>query len=98
MITDGEPTDEYEAAAARLKDLETRKKIMCWAIGIPGYSPAALKQITDRVVEITDVNFVSMFEWLSNSMVAVSNSNVGDKVKFTDLPDNARVIPDSWSD
>jgi uncharacterized protein YegL len=38
-----------------------------------------------------------MFEWLSNSMVAVSNSHVGDTIKFSDLPENARVIPDNWA-
>jgi uncharacterized protein YegL len=97
MITDGAPTDDYLTAATRLKELEQRKKLMCWAIGVPGYSPAALKQITDRVIELNDVNFVSMFEWLSNSMVAVSHSKPGENIKYDDLPDNARVIPDSWS-
>jgi uncharacterized protein YegL len=97
MITDGEPTDEYQTAAARLAELEEKRRVMCWAVGVPGYNPAKLKHITDRVIELSDVNFASMFEWLSNSMVAVSHSNIGDKVKYDALPENARVIPDNWT-
>ena len=97
MITDGEPTDEYTAAAARLKSLETGKKLMCWAIGVPGYNVGKLKEITERVIELKDINFVSIFEWLSNSMVAVSHSDIEDRVRFPELPDNSRVIPDKWS-
>ncbi len=97
MITDGAPTDDYRAAVERLKDLEAKRKIMCWAVGVPGYSPDILKTITQRVIELQDVNFLSVFQWLSNSVVAVSNSNLGDKVQYDSLPDNARVIPDNWS-
>lgn len=96
MITDGAPTDEYLSAAQRLKELEEKKRVMCWAVGVPGYSASILKQITQRVIELEGVNFVSIFEWLSNSMVAVSNSNIGDKVKLEDLPVGSRAIPDSW--
>ena len=96
MITDGEPTDEYMNAATRLKALETERKLMCWAVGVPGYNPSKLKQITERVIELKDINFISIFEWLSNSMTAVSHSNPGDKVPFGDLPSNAQVIPDNW--
>lgn len=98
MITDGEPTDDYVNAAARLKELEAGKKLMCWAVGVPGYNVDKLKGITQRVIELRDVDFVSIFEWLSNSMVSVSHSDIEDKVNFAELPDNSRIIPDSWRD
>jgi len=96
LITDGEPTDEYLAAAQRLKELEERKKVMCWAVGVPGYNVSVLKNITQRVIELEGINFVSIFEWLSSSMVAIGNSQIGEKVKLDDLKEGARVIPDTW--
>jgi len=96
MITDGAPTDDYTAAAKKLVEWEEKKKVMFWAVGVPGYEVEVLKKITPRIIELQGINFVSIFEWLSSSMVAVSNSNIDDKLDVGKLPDEARVIPSEW--
>lgn len=95
IISDGEPTDDYIPVAERVRELAEKNKFVCWAVGVPGYSKKALQKITDRLFELTDINFPTIFEWLSNSLVKVSNSK-GLSVDYPDLPDNSRVIPKDW--
>ena len=95
IISDGEPTDDYTPAASRARELAEKNKFVCWAVGVPGYSKTALQKVTDRLFELTDINFPTIFEWLSNSLVKVSNSK-GMSIDYPDLPDNSRIIPKDW--
>lgn len=97
MITDGEPTDDISKAAAMIKSEESKGehgKLKFWSVGVPGYSLKALKQLSDskRIIELTDYNFTGFFNWLSESVVTVSNSRVGTSVPLPNLPNNARAI------
>ena len=93
MITDGGPTDDIESAIIRVREEEskgTRGKLKFFALGVPGYDKAALFRITNRVMELNNTDFSGIFNWMSESMVAISVSRVGDEAKLGQLPENAR--------
>jgi len=81
MITDGEPTDEWQSAAQRVKEAETRKAVAFFTVGVMGANMETLKQISPRQpVKLKGLNFSEMFKWLSTSLTSTSHSNVGDTV------------------
>jgi len=93
MITDGSPTDDIEAAARRIQEEEskgTHGKLKFFALGVSGYDKDTLFRITNRVMELRDADFSGIFNWMSESMVAISVSRVGEEVRLSPLPDNAR--------
>jgi len=93
MITDGAPTDSIEEAARRVKEEEskgTSGKLKFFALGVSGYDKNTLFKITNRVMELRDTDFSGIFNWMSESMVAISVSRVGEEARLTELPENAR--------
>ena len=82
------------AAAAERIRLEEGKgshgHLAFWALGIDDYDPSQLFTLTDRVVELKDQDFSTIFNWLSESMSTISQSHVGEYVELNDLPPNAR--------
>lgn len=104
MITDGDPTDDITEAARRIKEEEskgTHGKLKFWSIGVPGYNLKTLAQLSQerRIIELAGYNFEGIFNWISDSMVTISVSQVDEKVKYSQLPDDAQVvrtIPDNW--
>ena len=102
MITDGEPYGEEEGvfkeACKRLKDEEGKGKhgkLKFFALGVEGYNKEVLfkmlaHQASPRVMELRDLDFSSIFDWMAQSMVAISVSRVGDEATLPQLPDNAR--------
>ena len=99
MITDGEPTDDIELARKRIKEEESKGshgKLKFWACGVPGYSEKVLTSLTNRCIALDEANFEGIFNWLSESMVAISVSRVGENPKLEDLPRGAQVIPTDW--
>ena len=99
MITDGAPTDDIALARQRILEEEQKGsngKLKFWALGVPGYREDVLISLTKRCIELSDTSFKGIFDWLSESMVAISVSRVGDNPVLGDLPDNARTIPSDW--
>jgi uncharacterized protein YegL len=47
-------------------------------------------------MELEDTDFSGIFDWMSESMCAISVSRVGENVPLNDLPENARVVPIDW--
>ena len=93
MITDGEPTDSIDEAARRIQEEEskgTHGKLKFFALGVEGYSKEAMFRLTNRVMELRDKDFSSIFDWMGKSMVAISVSRVGDEAALPMLPENAR--------
>lgn len=93
MITDGGPTDEIETAIRRIEEEEgkgTHGKLKFFALGVPGYDKNTLFRITKRVMELKDTDFSQIFNWISESMVAISVSRVGEEAALGSLPENAR--------
>ncbi|MCL2440779.1 MAG: VWA domain-containing protein [Treponema sp.] len=93
MITDGGPTDSIDEAARRIQEEEskgTHGKLKFFALGVEGYSKDALFRLTNRVMELRDKDFSSIFDWMGKSMVAISVSRVGEEAPLPLLPENAK--------
>jgi uncharacterized protein YegL len=99
MITDGAPTDDIEGAVRRIQEEEskgTHGKLKFWALGVKGFDKETLFRLTKRVIELDGFDFAGIFNWLSESMVAISISRVGDEVPLGNLPANVHVVPKDW--
>ena len=99
MISDGAPTDNIETAARRIQEEESKGshgKLKFWALGVPGYEKETMFKLTKRVMELENTDFTGIFNWLSESMVTISVSRVGENPQIGNLPDNARVVPSDW--
>jgi uncharacterized protein YegL len=78
LLTDGEPTDDWEPVVARLKNRTEKKMgtVIALACG-DEIDELTLKQITDHVVRMEDVNpdyLKSFFKWVSQSVSGASVS------------------------
>lgn len=74
LMTDGQPTDDYEAAAARIKQKKVGNIIAC-AAGT-GADSSALKHITETVVELQNLEpdaLKAFFKWVSSSIKTTSD-------------------------
>lgn len=96
MITDGEPKDDISEARLRIQEEERKNKLKFWAIGAPGYNKETLQSLTKRCISIDEANFEGIFNWLSESMVAISVSRIEENPQLGNLPDDAHVIPSDW--
>ncbi len=108
MITDGESTSDtfaMEQASIRIKLEEekgTHGRLAFWALGTGDYDADEIFQLTPRVLELRDENFNGIFNWLSESMSTISQSQIGEQIEFSLLPDNVRkaqkdrTINDEW--
>jgi uncharacterized protein YegL len=74
LMTDGQPTDSWEAAAANVKARKPGNIIAC-AAG-PGADANKLKEITDTVVELKTLQpeqLRAFFKWVSSSIKTQSH-------------------------
>jgi Uncharacterized protein encoded in toxicity protection region of plasmid R478, contains von Willebrand factor (vWF) domain len=85
MITDGEPQGEEDRvvaqAAQRIRDDETNKRVVFFAVGVENANMARLGEIVLRTpLKLKGLHFAEMFLWLSRSMSKISQSKVDDIV------------------
>ncbi|MBV9493042.1 MAG: VWA domain-containing protein [Acidobacteria bacterium] len=93
LITDGAPTDDVAAAAAEIREGEASKKFAFFAVGVQNADMARLAQISVREpLVLKGLQFRSLFQWLSSSMRAVSQSAPGDAVALANPK-----TPDGWA-
>jgi len=80
LITDGEPTDEWRAAADRVHRAESDSALAFFAVGVQGANFDILQQIAVRSpLRLDGLRFVELFLWLSRSQRSVSASKVGEQ-------------------
>jgi uncharacterized protein YegL len=93
LITDGGPTDSWQAAAQAVKAGETEKAFSFFAVGVKGANFEVLSQIATRQpLVLNDLRFRDLFSWLSSSLSSVSQSNPGDAVPLSNP-----VAPEGWA-
>ena len=81
LITDGQPTDAWQAAAAAIREGEASKKFAFFAIGVQGANMNTLRQISVREpLSLQGLKFRELFSWLSSSLRSVSSSTPGTEV------------------
>jgi uncharacterized protein YegL len=94
LITDGEPTDEWQSAAQRVQEFESRKAIAFFSIGVEKANLTRLTQIAPQErppKSLNGLNFNALFLWLSKSLTNVSHSKVGDQVPLEPIDGWTRV-------
>ncbi|MBP0639128.1 VWA domain-containing protein [Cupriavidus sp. AcVe19-6a] len=83
LITDGGPTDEWQSAAAQIREGEASKNFAFFAVGVQGANMDVLRQISVREpLSLQGLKFRELFTWLSSSMRSVSQSTPGTEVKL----------------
>lgn len=76
IISDGEPTDSWQAAAAQARELSQQRKLVVMSIGVNGADLQVLGEFSSRPAkQLNGLKFREFFEWLSASMSRVSSSN-----------------------
>lgn len=76
IISDGEPNDSWQAAAARARQIAGERKLVSLAIGVEGADMQILGEFSNRpAVKLDGLKFTEFFEWLSASMSRVSQSS-----------------------
>ncbi|MCL2590858.1 MAG: hypothetical protein FWD67_08295 [Betaproteobacteria bacterium] len=81
MMTDGGPTDEWQSAAAAVREGEAAKSFAFFAIGVEGANMGVLQQISVRQpLQLEGLRFRDLFSWLSSSLRSVSRSAPGAEV------------------
>jgi uncharacterized protein YegL len=93
LLTDGNPTDRWEEAAARLKSQASSRPMNLIAIGCGDeVDPYVLMQVSNTVLRMDDnpESFVELFQWISSSLKitsqAVSGASTG-PISLEKLPE-----------
>ncbi|MEI7687676.1 MAG: TerY-C metal binding domain-containing protein, partial [Planctomycetota bacterium] len=98
LLTDGQPTDDWESAARMLRAANNPRIANIYAIGCgPDVDVEALRQVTDIVLLLSDLSaqgFKKFFVWLSASVQTASvrlETNPNQPIDMPALPDSLQV-------
>jgi len=93
LISDGEPTDNWQRAAELIIAGEQAKAFAFFAVGVEGADFDILSRLSvRRPLRLDGLRFRDMFMWLSSSLSSVSRSMPGDDVVFKNP-----TAPDGWA-
>lgn len=93
LMSDGEPTDEWEGAAEACKAAEAANKVTVFTIGIgEDANLGTLGQFSSKgAVKINGLQFKELFVWLSASIKAVSQTKKGESAQLSPISSWASV-------
>ena len=92
LITDGKPTDKsWQQAASEVRDEESKRGVSFYAVGVAGADMGKLARFSAErpPLKLKGLAFNELFEWLSKSLSAVSQSRPGEQ---------APLPPVGWAD
>ena len=77
IMTDGFPTDDYKGIAQEVSNRVLSKKLSVFPIAIGDADTNIIEEFSPkrRALRLKGLNFVEFFEWLSQSVVSLSQSN-----------------------
>lgn len=79
LMTDGLATDDISGAKKMIEEMEQKKAVNFFAIGIEGADLDKLGELSVRKpMKLDGLKFDELFQWLSASQSAVSSSNPGE--------------------
>jgi uncharacterized protein YegL len=81
VITDGKPTDRWEAVAEQVKQEESRKGIQFYGVGVEGADLKVLARFSEArpPLKLRGLAFADLFTWLSKSLSAIAHSRPGEQ-------------------
>ena len=81
VITDGRPTDRWEAAAAQVKQEEARKGVIFYAVGVEKADMQVLANFSEArpPLKLKGLAFGELFRWLSKSLSVIAHSRPGEQ-------------------
>lgn len=84
LITDGYPTDSWEAAADRVNHEEQRKGVIFFGVGVEKADMQTLARFSAKrpPLKVKGLAFRELFMWLSKSLGSVSQSRPGEQVSL----------------
>jgi len=101
MITDGtpelEPANHIEEAIDLVQREEQKGKLgklKFWSLAVEGANKSILHQLSPRVFDMKNHEFIGIFDWLAESMSCISVSRPGSDPEYAPLPQN--VVPSEW--
>jgi len=85
LITDGQPTDDWESAALQMQEEENRKGVLLFSVGVEGANMGILSKFSEQrpPLKLRGLAFGELFQWLSKSLSSVAHSKPGEQ---TPLP------------
>lgn len=93
LLTDGEPSDSWQAAARAVSAAEGSKALAFFAVGVGEANMDVLRQIAVRApLMLKGLMFHEMFQWLSSSLKSVSHSALSDELKLQNP-----AAPEGWA-
>jgi uncharacterized protein YegL len=79
LITDGSPTDSIVKASQLVREGESSKSFMMFAVGVEGADFNTLRSLVVREpLKLKGLQFRELFQWLSTSLSTVSRSKPSD--------------------
>jgi uncharacterized protein YegL len=91
LLSDGDPTDDWQTVAAECKSAESAHKVNVMPIGIGGQAnKTILAAFSNKgALNLSGLKFKELFIWLSRSIQAVSRTTTGGTVQLNPV--------DSWA-
>jgi len=86
MITDGAPTDDWKQAAREVHAGDNQEFVF-FGVGVANADMQTLAQISPRTKTLDKLMFTELFQWVFQSMQAISRSSPGDKVPLPSTGD-----------
>ncbi len=86
LMTDGAPTDDYKAVAARCAKMVSQGKLLFWPLATDGADHSVLLEFAGpdgHVFDVAGADLSAMFEWIGVSVASASYSFAGEEVQFT---------------